>query len=216
MSLSSGGGKEYSAIGRDYLTLTAFDVSVEIGIGEKSIAYLPPPAPGTDEAAIALDEGGKSCLRVVKEEGEWHLIIREAGTVAYRNTASGSFTIEVGGKIIELQGEGEIFLEAGNYKIFVMPIPEKFALKSAVPNPFNATTLISFDFAAECKAKLEIFDISGRKIRTLIEGESHPGTYSVVWNGRSDDGGELSSGIYLYRLSTNAGFSETKRLILLK
>jgi hypothetical protein len=93
--------------------------------------------------------------------------------------------------------------------------PSNFSLEQNYPNPFNPTTTISFKIPQKSKVLLEIFDIFGKRIKTLIDDELETGTYKVEWNGRDEKGNPLSSGIYIYRLSTGKVFL-TKKMTLIK
>jgi hypothetical protein len=94
-------------------------------------------------------------------------------------------------------------------------IPTKIELSPSFPNPFNASTEIKYSLPFEHQVSITIFDILGRKIRTLIEENQQPGYKSVIWDGRNDHGEPVSSGIYLYRL-TVADMVITKQMTLLK
>jgi hypothetical protein len=94
-------------------------------------------------------------------------------------------------------------------------LPGTISLEQNYPNPFNAETRISFNLSSACLAKLEIFDLTGRKITTLENGYLNAGNHGVIWNGRSDDGTALSSGTYFYRLKTDI-FNDCKRMLMLK
>ena len=89
-------------------------------------------------------------------------------------------------------------------------VPDKFQLYQNYPNPFNPTTNIKFDIAKNSVVKLTIFDMNGKEIVTLLNGELQPGTYSIDWNGSN-----YSSGVYFYKLEL-PGFTETRKLMLLK
>ncbi len=89
-------------------------------------------------------------------------------------------------------------------------IPDKFELSQNYPNPFNPTTRISFKVASYKVIKLQVFDILGKEITTLVNEKLQPGTYET-----SFDASKLPSGIYFYRLSAG-DFSETKKLTLIK
>jgi len=89
-------------------------------------------------------------------------------------------------------------------------IPEKYELSQNYPNPFNPGTRIKFAIENKELSKLEIFDMLGRKLNTLIDKVLDAGTYEVNF-----DGSNLSSGIYFYKLTTNQ-FTETKKMILMK
>jgi len=95
-------------------------------------------------------------------------------------------------------------------------IPTRSYLAANYPNPFNPQTTLSFGLAASGKTKLVIFDISGRKVRTLIDGqEMIAGVHSVVWNGRDDHGRNLATGTYFYRVESG-GFTAVRKMTLLK
>lgn len=87
--------------------------------------------------------------------------------------------------------------------------PRQFIL-SVYPNPFNPTTNMTFDLPRAMQAQLRIFDITGRVVTTLADGEWTAGNHTVVF-----DGSQLPSGIYFARLQTGS-FSEARKLILLK
>jgi hypothetical protein len=95
-------------------------------------------------------------------------------------------------------------------KIISNSVPENFSLEQNYPNPFNAVTKIQFKVESYKFVKLIVFDLIGREVATLVNQELQPGTYEI-----SLDAGNLTSGIYFYRL-TARNFSETKKLILLK
>ncbi len=95
------------------------------------------------------------------------------------------------------------------------PIPDNISLFNH-PNPFNAFTTISFDLPKAGKVRLAIYDIAGREIKRLIEGNHEAGPHSVIWNGQNNNGQIVSSGIYFYQLSINGNRSATKKMILLK
>ncbi len=89
-------------------------------------------------------------------------------------------------------------------------IPDHYLLDGAYPNPFNPQTTLRFGLPENARVKLEIYDILGRKIRTLVDGPLSAGMHDVVF-----EAGHLASGIYLYRLETPQG-SFLKKMLLLK
>ncbi|UCC79746.1 MAG: T9SS type A sorting domain-containing protein, partial [Candidatus Zixiibacteriota bacterium] len=94
-------------------------------------------------------------------------------------------------------------------------IPTRFELMGNYPNPFNATTEIQYALPFNAHVTLEIYDILGRKTSTLIDEYQEAGYKTVHWNGIGDNGMEVSTGIYIYRLSS-AGLSRSKRMLMLK
>jgi hypothetical protein len=73
-------------------------------------------------------------------------------------------------------------------------------LGSPSPSPFTASTLISFTVPAPADVRLEVFDIEGRKVKTLLSGPAEPGARSAVWDGKDHTGADVSPGAYFYRL----------------
>ncbi|UCG50806.1 MAG: T9SS type A sorting domain-containing protein [Candidatus Latescibacterota bacterium] len=91
-----------------------------------------------------------------------------------------------------------------------------YRLHQNVPNPFNPTTTIRFDLPpGGGPVKLQVFDVTGRLIRTLVDGFETGGIRSVRWNGTDAKGNGVVSGLYFYRLEAS-GYTETRKLILLK
>lgn len=89
-------------------------------------------------------------------------------------------------------------------------IPKEFALLQNYPNPFNPSTNIRFDVPVKGTVKLSVFDVTGKLVTTLVHATFDPGKYSI-----SFDGGNLSSGIYFYKLET-LQFTDVRKMILVK
>ncbi len=94
-------------------------------------------------------------------------------------------------------------------------LPEKFTLSQNYPNPFNPSTVVEYSLPRREKITIEIFDILGRKVRTILEQEMAAGKYRTVWNGRDDRGGEVATGVYFCRLTAGSE-SLSKKMVLLK
>jgi M6 family metalloprotease-like protein len=88
-------------------------------------------------------------------------------------------------------------------------------LEPAYPNPFNPSTLISFQVALAGEVKLEIYDLLGQRVRSLAEGELIPGLHQRLWDGRDQGGRPVASGVYFCRLRAG-GQVFSQRLLLLK
>jgi len=91
----------------------------------------------------------------------------------------------------------------------------KTKLGGNYPNPFNPETTIYFSLAETENVTLEVYNIKGQKIRTLIKEQMPAGPHLIVWNGKDNSERNVSSGIYLYRLNTS-GYQATKKMILMK
>ena len=83
------------------------------------------------------------------------------------------------------------------------------------PNPFNPLTTIRYDLSSRGNVSLDVYDVRGQLVRTLVSGERDPGPYSIVWDGRTNLGAQVSSGIYFYRLSM-AGDSRTRKMTVIR
>lgn len=94
-------------------------------------------------------------------------------------------------------------------------LPSSFALYQNSPNPFNPATSIRFDLPSAGDVRLEIFDVTGRRVAMLADGLQDAGRHELSWRGEDDRGRPLSSGVYFYKLSS-AGFTETRQMLLLK
>ena len=95
------------------------------------------------------------------------------------------------------------------------PLPRKFYLYDNFPNPFNPGTNVTYEIATRDNVSLEVFDIQGREIKTLVRKEQFPGKYSVYWNGQNEKGSIVSSGVYLCVLRVG-GIELSKKMVYLK
>lgn len=95
-------------------------------------------------------------------------------------------------------------------------IPEVFAIGQNYPNPFNPTTTITYQLPKRANVELIVFNVLGQKVNTLLDLELEPGAYRIMWNGRSDTGVQMPSGVYFYRLSANGRTIATKKMLLLR
>jgi len=99
-------------------------------------------------------------------------------------------------------------------------IPNSFSLSQNYPNPFNPTTTINYALhntggRNTTRTRLEVINVLGQHIRTLVDEVQGPGNYSVVWDGSNDNGRKTASGIYFYRLQRGDNV-ESKKMIFLK
>jgi hypothetical protein len=104
----------------------------------------------------------------------------------------------------------------GQRTVKVAPLPTVFALRANRPNPFNPTTQIAYEVPQAAHVTLVIYNLLGQEVVRLVDELRAPGRYTVTWNGRNAQGLAVASGVYIYRMTTSTGFSETKRMTLLK
>jgi hypothetical protein len=94
-------------------------------------------------------------------------------------------------------------------------VPSQFALDQNYPNPFNPTTNIRFSLPDEQHVKLDVYDVTGRLVKTILNEQVRAGNMEVTWDGTNSSGAKVASGIYLYRLEAGT-FSSVKKMIMLK
>jgi hypothetical protein len=108
-----------------------------------------------------------------------------------------------------LAGEDVAQLQSGSV------IPQTYGLSQNYPNAFNPETQIAYQLPMGRQVSLKIYNIKGELVRTLVDGYKEAGYHTVRWDGRNQDGNEVASGVYFYRLVTN-DFTSTKKMIMLK
>jgi len=96
-----------------------------------------------------------------------------------------------------------------------LEIPFNFELFQNYPNPFNPETAIKYDVPQNGRVEVVVFNILGQRIRTLVNEIKPPGFYHIKWDGTSDLGLQMTSGVYFYRLKAGE-FTQTRKMLLLQ
>lgn len=147
---------------------------------------------------------------------------------AFRGNLDSTYTL--GGTMVAIQGFG--YFSFGNSKILPRDtldvigyqplgiedggtVPNAFALEQNYPNPFNPSTKIRYTINKAGVYRLAIYNVLGQQVRILVNNVLMPNQYEVTWDGRSDSGQKVGSGIYFYQLS-GAGNTVTHKMMLLK
>jgi hypothetical protein len=94
-------------------------------------------------------------------------------------------------------------------------LPEVFALHNNYPNPFNPITNIRYDIPEVSDVRIDIYNINGQRVRTLVSREHQPGRYKIQWNAVNDSGSPVASGMYIYKIHAKE-FVSVKKLLLMK
>ena len=94
-------------------------------------------------------------------------------------------------------------------------LPSEFALHQNYPNPFNPTTKIRYDLPEESYVSINIYDLMGRRIKSLINMHQDPGYRLIHWDATNDFGQPVSAGMYIYRIQAGQ-FRQTRKMGLLK
>lgn len=124
--------------------------------------------------------------------------VDEAGKLTESTPQLAGFEVALQGK--EIEGNG---------------LPTKYNLCQNSPNPFNPYTGISYDLPKPGHVRLEIFNVLGQNVKTLVNDFREAGTQTVIWDGTDNSGSSVASGIYFYRISTG-DFSASKKMMMLK
>ncbi len=95
------------------------------------------------------------------------------------------------------------------------PVARGSILRQNRPNPFNPVTELGFQLPTAGSVRLEVLDVTGRLVRTLVNGPMTEGAHTAMWDGTNETGESVASGIYLYHLKGNE-WNETKRMVLIR
>ncbi len=149
---------------------------------------------GTEEGLVgywAMDEGGGAVVTDGSGNGN-------AGTV------SGAIWTE-GYEAATDAGEG----------LYPASSPQRCRILGVDPNPFSQAATIQLSIPVESSAEVSLYDICGRRVRTLLSGRHSPGTQVIEWNGTAEDGTTVGNGVYLCRLKAN-GSAASRRMVLVR
>ena len=148
---------------------------------------------------------------------DFHLYILDRDDVNVIEPQGNRFTIRLDGssavrslKVIL----GTPAYAAGNSEGIPL-VPIAYALEQNYPNPFNPTTTIRYQLNKRSEVRLEIYDLLGRRVKTLVTGEQVTGSYSVLWKSDNDARNAVASGVYIYRLRAG-DFVQSRKLVLLR
>jgi hypothetical protein len=150
-----------------------------------------------------------------------HWVVREAGPrLSLRDGVNGTLLPSR-----KLEGTGSVVLTQNALNRLILTaapegVPAAFSLGQNYPNPFNPSTRLSYALAEPSRVNLAVYDILGRKVATLDNGQMDAGYYLTEWNGHNDAGMAVSSGIYFCRIDAtgNSGnaFHQTIKMMLMK
>ena len=104
---------------------------------------------------------------------------------------------------------------SGFYHIDVYFPIIKIELVGNYPNPFNPATTIKCSLAVPSNLQINIYNIKGQKVKSLLNEYRPAGEHSIVWNGKNDNGNDVGSGVYFYRMEAE-GYMVTKKMVILK
>ena len=114
-----------------------------------------------------------------------------------------------------MSDDGEFLFQNTSLSIENGILPKEFALHQNYPNPFNPTTQIHYDLPESEFVSIIIYDVIGRKIKSLINTNQEAGYRSIAWNATNDLGQPVSNGMYIYTIQAGE-FRQTNKMVLLK
>ncbi len=202
--------------------------------------YVMPPAPpvGAFDARFETADGGsmvQTHAAQVSGATEFAVSIQSDAyplTITWnvnRGTASYELADGVEGRAFRskgMGGEGSMKITNSNVNKFSVKLvgdgqlPKEFALSQNYPNPFNPTTSITYALPVDSRVTMEIYNVIGQRVRTLVSDNQPAGYHAAEWNGMGNSGQQLSSGVYFLQLSAvgNNGktFNDIRKLMMLK
>ncbi len=182
------------------------------------------------EAGPSLQRERESVLSFAREAREGNVVVdiaalggrayfRGDGTLGVLHfellEGSGAFLRLEEAQMRDVEGRALDFDSSEGSKNSVLPLPAQVRLLPASPNPFNPSTTIRFELPEAGEVRLDIYSISGRRIRNLMQGELPAGYHRIVWSGEDDRGHGVASGVYLYELVTR-GQRAVRKMMLVK
>ena len=94
-------------------------------------------------------------------------------------------------------------------------LPEGYALKQNYPNPFSRRTIIEYEMGQTGHALVQVFDLLGRRVATLVNADMPSGVHQIEWDGRTDNGAVAANGVYFYRMQV-AGAQKTRSMVVVR
>lgn len=110
---------------------------------------------------------------------------------------------------------GEIAVSSSNIGNHQDGLPTEFSLSAAYPNPFNASTKFVYEIPKEAYVTIRIYNLIGEEMRTLVKENKKPGIYQIFWDGRSNAGNDVASGVYIYEMTT-PNYKKSLKMTLLR
>ena len=145
----------------------------------------------------------------------------EIGTLQFKENSSdlelaniaNDFKLHIG-QLLNQNGEIRTITNIEKVEIET-PEVYKNVLKGNYPNPFNPATVIEYSIASDTDVSLNIYNVAGQAVKTLVKGARQKGNYKVTWDGKDNDGNMVVSGVYFYKLRTK-DFVATRKMVLFR
>lgn len=160
--------------------------------------------------------------------------VLDGGGAMWDSTSNYKLSSSLSQSIIGVQSHGDTILYTGFWNPWVVQVtpveweeedhvqlPKEFDLHQNYPNPFNPATVIEYALPRASEVKIQIYNILGQKVRRLVDESQEAGYKTIHWDGKDDNGNEVSSGVYFYRIVAHTGqgsedFVKCRKMTLLK
>lgn len=161
--------------------------------------------PGVDTVISALSDTSVLVSGLALQPGQQYV---------WTVSASDGFSVRAGEDVFQFTGAGVVGVGEP------LRLPGEFSLLPNYPNPFNPRTIIPYFLPVAAGITLDIYNVAGQRIARLIQGRQGPGSHSLFWEGRDEEGREVPAGVYFYRLEARHEgrrlFYKTRQMLFLK
>jgi len=188
-------------------------LALALAVALLALSPLAPPRRGGPTGDLAAQQAPQHLMRTSVMGG--------AGAPASGSSFRANATLGQPTPIGVLTGAGEI-LYAGFWgrswaltPVDDLEAPRANGLFQNYPNPFNPATAIDYSVAAACHVEIAVYDVSGTRVRTLVDEARAAGLYKAFWDGRNDRGSPVATGLYFYRARIGS-YSSVKKMVLLR
>lgn len=161
-----------------------------------------------DGSGVGFTKGNAVRFRVWQQSLNKEVDINLEG-VSYKDAEAG---VVSGSQAFEPRATAMISINA---QVEIAAVPQAFNLQQNYPNPFNPSTTIMYAVPQESQVTVEIYDITGKLVTTLVDAKQVAGYHAVAWNGNNAVGSRVATGIYFYKM-TAGNFSETRKMLFAK
>ncbi len=165
-----------------------------------------------------LPDGWQLTWNANEEAGTVRIVAVGASPISYEGEIA-RLVFDLNDKETGINMTGEAFVNENSATqlgdVSVMEIPTEFALGDNYPNPFNPTTTFTYSLPEASHVTVEVYDVSGRLVQTLVDAQKEAGRYDVRWDGQNSAGSLVASGLYLYRIKASS-FTQVKTMMLVK
>ena len=202
-----------------YFVRTVFNSILSDATQSNEVVKLPPTA----TVNITLNTGEDSPVGAVVKLGT-HQITATSSTVTFNDIPYDTYELNITlDKFMPYDASINVNAPVVSHTADMVKVgievelvpPDFTVLKGNYPNPFNPATTIHYEIAVEGMVKIDIYNIRGQLVKTLVDSRHNVGRYTAEWNGTDDYGRNVTSGVYLYHMKTE-DFNDMRRMVLMK